>query len=220
MIKANPDGYFITGSDTDVGKTYVGCEIVRQLREIGFRVETRKPVESGCEADCNGDLVARDANALQLANHNRESIERIVAFRYRAALAPNRAARLQDQRLYLKNLVQSCERVDKSDCLLVEGAGGFYSPLAEDGLNADLAGALDLPVIIVVDDRVGAINQALLTIQAVEHRQMSIAAIVLNQTNPRAEPNMDNTTDLLSLCNHPVFHCDYASQLEPLFESL
>ena len=97
MIPLDDNGFFITGSDTDVGKTYIACQIVRQLVQQGVKVETRKPAESGCVVSATGDLIPHDALALQQANDNRESIERIAAYRYRAALAPPRAARLQNR---------------------------------------------------------------------------------------------------------------------------
>ena len=218
MIPLNDNGYFITGSDTDVGKTYIACEIVRQLVRQGGKVETRKPAESGCVVSAAGDLVTHDALALQQANDNRESIERITAYRYRAALAPPRAARLENREIRIEQLIDACERDQPEHCLILEGAGGFYSPLAENGLNADLASALQLPVVIVVNDRIGAVNQALMTIQAVESRQLRVVAIVLNQVEPITDAAMDNATDLQAHCNHALFCCAHGASLPRLFE--
>jgi dethiobiotin synthetase len=217
MIPLDENGYFITGSDTDVGKTYIACQLVRQLVQQGVEVETRKPVESGCDMSANGDLITHDALALQQANGNRESIERIAAYRYRAALAPPRAARLENREILIEQLLDACEADHPQHRLIVEGAGGFYSPLAENGLNADLASALQLPVIIVVNDRIGAVNQALMTIQAVESRQLRVAAIVLNQVEPVADAQMDNAMDLEAHCNHALFCCAHGASLPRLF---
>ena len=217
MIALDDNGYFVTGSDTDVGKTYVACEIIRQLCQLGVGIETRKPAESGCELSATGDLVTRDAAALQAANGNREKIERITPYRYRAALAPHRAARLEQQEIYLESLVDACSRDDTEHRLIVEGAGGFYSPLAENGLNADLASALQLPVIIVVNNRIGAVNQSLMTLQAVESRQLRVAAIVLNQVAPTIDDAMDNASDVKSYCDVPLFCCGHDAPLPALF---
>jgi len=217
MITPDRNGYFITGSDTDVGKTYIACQIVKQLAQAGLVVETRKPAESGCEPGGNGELLTHDAAALQAANGNREPIERIVGFRLRAALAPHRAARLENRKLYIEDLVDACGRDHPEHALLVEGAGGFYSPLAENGLNADLASALQLPVIIVVSDRIGAVNQALMTVQAVESRQLRVAAIVLNQVETQADDRMDNAADLEPLCQHALFCCAHDAALPAIF---
>ena len=218
MITPDANGYFITGSDTDVGKTYVACQIVKQLRQLAIDVETRKPAESGCRENDSGELVTHDAAALQLANGRRESIDRINPYRFRAALAPHRAARLQGQRIELQALVEACSRDNPAHRLIVEGAGGFYSPLAENGLNADLASALQLPVIIVVSDRIGAVNQALMTVQAVTSRQLRVAAVILNQVVAQDDPEMDNAADLAPYCTSPIFSCAYHGELAPMFE--
>ena len=217
MISLDDNGYFITGSDTDVGKTYVACEIVRQLRLSGVAVETRKPVESGCELSAAGELLTRDAAALQAANDNLESIERITPYRFRAALAPPRAARLEQREIYIESLVDACSLDNPQHRLIIEGAGGFYSPLAENGLNADLASTLQLPVIIVVNNRIGAVNQGLMTLQAVESRQLRVAAIVLNQVSPEIDSGMDNEADLKTYCDLPLFCCGHDAPLPALF---
>ena len=217
MIAPDDSGYFITGSDTDVGKTYIACEIVRQLRELGIGIETRKPAESGCEVSSAGELLARDAAALQAANDNLETIERIAPYRYRAALAPHRAARLEQQQVYLESLVDACSRDHSDHRLIVEGAGGFYSPLAENGLNADLASALQLPVIIVVNNRIGAVNQGLMTLHAVQNSQLRVAAMILNQVDPDIDNDMDNESDLKSYCDLPLFCCEHDAPLPKLF---
>ena len=219
MISADRNGYFITDSDTDVGKTYIACEIVRQLRRLDFPIEIRKPAESGCRKDPDGSLITNDARALQEANGNCESIEQITAHRFQAALAPHRAARLEQKELWLADLLAGCHKLNSDSCLIVEGAGGFYSPLAEDALNADLANALQLAVVIVVNDRIGAVNQALLTIAAVASRGLSIAAIILNEVEAQTEANMDNYADLQAHCQLPLFRCRYLGRLENLFAS-
>jgi len=219
MLTPDANGYFITGSDTDVGKTYISCQIIAQLRRLNIDLETRKPAESGCHEDAGGVLLTHDAAALQQANDNRESLERINPFRYRAALAPHRAARLEGQRIELEALLDACSRDNPASRLIVEGAGGFYSPLAENGLNADLASALQLPVIIVVADRIGAVSQALMTLQAVTSRHLPVAAIVLNQIVPQDASAMDNAADLSPHCDTPIFCCAYNGSLPPMFEA-
>ena len=217
MIDPDANGFFVTGSDTDVGKTYIACQIVSQLAALEAGVETRKPAESGCLVGAGGELVTNDAAALRAANGERESIERIAPYRFRAALAPHRAARLEGQKIHLEDLVDACMRDEPGCRLLVEGAGGFYSPLAKNGLNADLASALQMPVIIVVNDRIGAVNQALMTIQAVESCQLPVAAVILNQVERQIDRDMDNLADLRALSGHALFHCGYRQLLPPVF---
>ena len=201
-------------------KPISACEIVRQLRQQGVEVETRKPAESGCIESGDGSLITHDAAALQQANASRETIERINPYRYRAALAPHRAARLEGQTIKLQALIDACSRDDPAHCLIVEGAGGFYSPLAEDGQNADLASALQLPVIIVINDRIGAVNQALLTLQAVRSRQLQVAAVILNEVIAIIDSDMDNAADLRPYCDCPIFCCGFNAELVPIFADL
>ncbi len=211
------NGFFITGSDTDVGKTWIACQLINQLNTLHHSIKVRKPIESGCEVSANGQLFPGDGFALFQANAKKESLDIITPYRFRAALAPDRAARLENKAVSLKQLIQAVNhRLIADDTLLVEGAGGFYSPLCDDGLNSDLAKSLGLDIIIVIDDRLGAINQALLTIKAVESEGLKIHAIILNQVNESpAEINgkMNNLADLLPRTRYPVFHCLYQSRL-------
>lgn len=218
MISVHTAGYFITGSDTDVGKTYITCQLIRQLAQFNQVLEVRKPAESGCELDASSNMIAADGLKLQAANQHAETIDRITKFKFLAALAPPRAARLEGRRLLLNDLLGACTRDNCNSTLIVEGAGGFYSPLAEDGLNADLASLLRLPVFIVIRDKIGAVNQALLTIQAVKSKNLPIAAIILNQVDPNQYSAMNNREDLQAHCDLPVFSCDHNNSLESIFE--
>lgn len=217
MIPIDSNGYFITGSDTDVGKTYIACQIIQQLRAFNKQIEIRKPVESGCKEDRPGNLIAADAMLLSAANDHQQSMDTISPHRFKAALAPHRAARLEGTAVYLRDLIDACQQKKADHLLIVEGAGGFYSPLAEDALNADLASALQLPVIIVVNDRIGAVNQALMTIAAVKSRHLPVAAIIMNQLEADHETNMDNLSDLNQYCHYPVFHCGHQQSLATIF---
>ncbi|MFT5658500.1 MAG: dethiobiotin synthetase [Gammaproteobacteria bacterium] len=218
MIPIHPSGYFVTGSDTDVGKTYITCELIRQLALFKLNLEVRKPAESGCEASASGEMIAADGLKLQAANRRLETIDSITRFKYRAAVAPPRAAQIEGRCLLLNDLLGACARDDCNSTLIVEGAGGFYSPLAEDGLNADLACLLQLPVIIVINDKIGAVNQALLTIQAVGNSGLPIAAIIMNQAEEVKTAGMNNRQDLQAHCKLPIFGCGYNAALEPIFE--
>ncbi len=217
MISIHPAGYFITGSDTGVGKTYIACELIRQLHGLDVKLETRKPVESGCSIGESGVLIPADALELQAANNNLETIDRIAPYRFKAALAPPRAAALEDCNLQLVDLYNACSLDNSNHLLIVEGAGGFYSPLAENGLNADLASLLQLAVIVVIEDRIGAVNQALMTIQAIESRHLDIAAIIMNQVDEDIDKDMANSEDLRTRCDYSIFNCRYNQRLEAVF---
>lgn len=214
MPEVAASGYFITGSDTGVGKTWAGCHIVRQLSSQVQSLKVRKPIESGCELSANGLLYPADGDSLFNANNARESLDIVTPYRFRAALAPDRAAFLENQTITLDDLTHAVHsNVESTDTLVVEGAGGFYSPIAQHALNSDLAQALGLKVIIVIADRLGAINQALLTINAVEACGLEICAVLLNQTTQEYPDHMDNFSDLSSRVRVPLYRCLHQGQL-------
>ena len=214
MTKTAPAGYFITGSDTAVGKTWIGCQLIQQLSSLVESVKVRKPIESGCKTLHNGQLFPADGDGLFQANNCRETLDIVTPYRFSAALAPDRAALLEGKTITLDLLVEAVNNnIEEQDTLIVEGAGGFYSPIAKSSLNADLAKALGLEAIIVIDDRLGAINQALLTIHAVQQAGLDIRAIVLNQVTEDRPDDMDNLADLSGLIELPVYTCPYRGRL-------
>ena len=198
------DGVFVTGTDTGVGKTYIGTALAHLLTQRGLRVRPRKPVESGC-ATAKGSLLPQDAAALREAACSSEPLEQVCAYPLRAALSPERAAALEGCTLILEQLVSACRSgVGTGDFLLVEGAGGWLSPVAPGATNADLAATLRLPVLVVAADRLGVINHTLLTVEAVSSRKLPLAGVVLNQTAPATDPLMDNAADLTRWLGWPV----------------
>lgn len=202
-------GIFITGTDTGVGKTRVGRAIARLLTERGLRVRPRKPVESGCPSGAEG-LIPQDASELREAAGCIESLESVCKYRFRAAVSPERAAALEAMTLDLDMLQRACTAgIDSDDFLQVEGAGGFFSPLARGACNADLAGELGLPVLVVAADRLGTINHTLLTVEAIRFRGLALAGIVLNQTSPESDPQMDNLHDLECWLGRRVIRLPY-----------
>lgn len=187
-------GVFITGTDTGAGKTYLATRLIRALTARGVAVAPRKPVESGC-ALAQGRPWPADAAALYQAAGGDAPLDEVCPWRLRHALSPERAAELEGVRLRLVDLIRAC-RVQEDRFLVVEGAGGFYSPLTRDGLNADLAQALGLTVILVAADRLGCINHVLLSEAAVRQRGLALGAVVLSVCDPPTDPLMDNATAL------------------------
>ena len=199
-------GLFITGTDTDVGKTYIACLIAAELKSKGINVIPKKPVESGCEL-INGNLYPNDAALLLKASQSDLSLDNVCPFRFEAAISPARAAKINNQKIQLNELISICTANNNSenDFIITEGAGGFYSPLCEDGLNADLAEKLNLPILLVANDKLGCINHILLSLEAISARQLSVAAIVLNQCDAHTSHNeTNNLEDLLEISNHYV----------------
>jgi len=206
-------GLFITGTDTDVGKTYISCLIAKQLRAIDINVVPRKPVESGCIKE-GDELTPADASALKKAAKYSGDLGIVCPFRFEQATSPQRAARISGTLLKLDQLRDACLReVDaENDYLLVEGAGGYYSPLCEDGLNADFAQSLDLPVLLVAEDKLGCINQVLLSVEAINSRGLKLLAIILNETRPGPDNTLvNNFEDISALVTCPIFFNQFHS---------
>lgn len=177
-------GYFITGTDTGVGKTFVARAIAGALARNGVDVGVMKPVESGC-ATRNGGLVAADALALKEAAGADDPIDAINPHKFAAPLAPNVAARLEGKEidlLIIKKLYG--ELSARHDLMIVEGAGGLLSPVTDSESAADLAALLGLPLIVVAPSTLGCVNHTLLTLQAAKEANLSVLGVILNHPTP------------------------------------
>lgn len=177
-------GFFVTGTNTGVGKTHVGAMIARSLVDEGHRVGVYKPAESGCRRE--GDqLIAADARTLWTAAGEPGELTHVCPQRFEAALAPPQAAALEGAAVDAQLLRSGLQHwVERSDIVLVEGAGGLMSPLSDDDYNANLAADLGLPMLIVAANELGVINATLQTILAARSvaPKLPIAGIILNQT--------------------------------------
>ena len=222
--KKTQPGVFVTGTDTDVGKTWLGQAVIRQLNEQGVKVVPRKPVESGWLDDVN----KTDAWRLAKVAGCELELEKVCPNRFKAAVSPVRAAGLEGKALRLDLVTQQCfEGVDESSFLYVEGAGGFFSPLVSKevakeesnrvrGLNADLAKSLNLPVLLVANDKLGCINHVLLTLAAIESYELSVVAVVLNRVEKSADnEDINNFEDLKSVLDRPIFQVKYGQSAVP-----
>lgn len=174
-------GIFITGTDTGVGKTFVACGLAALLKKRGYKVGVMKPAETGCTEE-NGKLFPQDAFQLQQAAGCDDPLERICPYRLWLPLAPSVAAakeRLKIDTSLIINLYNEISSVH--DITLVEGAGGLLVPLLPKYTYADLARNLQLPLLVVAANRLGAINHLLLTLEHAACRGLSVLGYVLNQ---------------------------------------
>ncbi len=175
---------FVTGTDTGVGKTWIGCGLVRALRAAGRTVIVRKPAESGCETR-RGILFPADAAALRSAAASDEPLEQVCPVRLEEPLAPAVAAARAGAIIEPARIVQEIvERSADADVVVVEGAGGLLVPLWERYSYADLARDLGAAVLLVVGARLGAINQALLTLEVAAARGIAVSGLVINHPHP------------------------------------
>jgi len=162
-----PAGIFVTGTDTEVGKTVVAAGLVSALRARGLRVQGMKPVASGCVRTEHG-LRNDDAVSLSAASTARREYDLVNPFAYEPAIAPHLAAARSGRPIRLETMELAYRELGVgTDLIVVEGAGGWRVPLDERHTMADIAARLSLPVVLVVGIRLGCINHALLTAEAV-----------------------------------------------------
>lgn len=174
-------GVFITATGTDVGKTFVACALIRALREEGRDVDAFKPVLSGYEGYAGSDA----ERLLTALGRGEADLDRMSPLRYPAPLAPPSAARMHGETIELPDLVDRCNaRLADADyrLLLIEGAGGVMSPIAEGATNLDLMAALGLPVVLVTGAYLGAVSHVLSALSVLHDRGLYICAVVVSET--------------------------------------
>ncbi len=183
MTVQQPAGLFIAGSDTEVGKTYVTAQIAAALLATGKKVGVYKPAASGCDL-VDGKRVAADALTIWEAAGKPRSLEEVCPQYFEAPLAPPLAAEQEGRKVdpeLLRSGIQCWQ--DNHDVVLVEGSGGLLSPISDEDFVADLAFEFGYPLIVVVPNQLGAVNQLLQTlVTATTFREgLAVAGIILNQ---------------------------------------
>jgi dethiobiotin synthetase len=197
-------GCFVTGTSTGVGKTLVAAALLHALQRYRSRVVGMKPVAAGavCISDqfTSEDVVAlRAASTLQVAPELDNPV--LLADPVSPHIAANRAGK----RIDIGDIVRRYRRLAKqADFVVVEGAGGFHVPLTPTETGADLAEALGLPVVLVVGLRLGCLNHALLTAEAIRTRGLEIAGWVANRVDPAMHAQDDNIAFLRTRLRAPL----------------
>lgn len=188
--------FFITGTDTEVGKTYLTKLIIETLRAEGKYAVGFKPISCGDRED--GHILAAASGGLD--------VEEINPFHFNSGLAPHVAALLENKSVNPADLISSYHQIaEKYSPVLVEGAGGWEVPITEKYFISDLAKDLNLPVILIAANRLGALNHILLTLSAIKAKGLTCAGIVLNQLEDEMDtPMITNKGILESLTDIPL----------------
>lgn len=177
-------GVFIAGTDTGVGKTFVACDLIRRGVAAGKRVAAMKPVSAGCVPTPEGWL-NDDVAQLRAASNVPLPISLMNPYAFEPAIAPHIAAQQAGVEIDLARIESAYREIAaQSDEVIVEGVGGLLVPLDAGHTAADIALRLNLPVILVVGMRLGCLNHALLTVEAVEKRGLKLQAWVANRIDP------------------------------------
>lgn len=177
-------GWFITGTDTGVGKTRTACLLLEALAREGKRAIGMKPVASGCRETAAG-LRSEDAERLQAASGVAVDYAEVNPYAFAPGTAPHLAAQESGKEIRNEKIFESFQRLrQKAPWLVVEGIGGWMVPLGEHLTMANVARAMRLPVILVVGLRLGCLNHALLTVAAIQHDGVPLAGWIANQIDP------------------------------------
>ncbi len=178
--------WFVTGTDTNVGKTLVSCALLHALRARGLSAVGMKPVASGCHSTADG-MRHGDAEALMVASSVSFDYAAVNPYALRAATAPHLAAQAEGVTISIDTIAQGFARVQAlADAVVVEGVGGWAVPIDATRTMADVAARLRLPVVLVVGLRLGCLNHALLTVAAIEHAGCRLAGWVANHLSSDA----------------------------------
>ena len=180
-------GFFITGTDTGVGKTVVTCGLLRAFAAAGERVVGMKPVAAGATRVA-GALINDDAAQLRAAGNIEAPLDLINPYCFEPPIAPHLAAMHAGVVISLEIIGNAFTALaERADRVMVEGVGGFRVPLNATQDSADLAMQLALPVILVVGIRLGCLNHALLTAHAIEERNLEFTGWIANRIDPQME---------------------------------
>jgi dethiobiotin synthetase len=197
-------GFFVTGTDTGVGKTLIACSLLSAFAARGFRVVGMKPVASGAVAGGNG-LVHDDVERLIAAGNVAAARDHVNPYCFAPPIAPHIAAAEAGMKIDLDHIGRCFDALtERADLVIVEGVGGFRVPLGPGADTAQLAARLALPVVLVVGVRLGCLNHALLTAEAIAGRGLALAGWVANHVDPRMSAADENVQALETLITAPL----------------
>ncbi|MBF0526189.1 MAG: dethiobiotin synthase [Deltaproteobacteria bacterium] len=195
------------GTDTEVGKTYVSCLLMRALDRAGIRVAAFKPLESGCPLVA-GVLNPEDSQALGQAGGGRQTIDEINVYRFQEPVAPGIAAALEGVMIDWARINQRLLRLTQQyDLVVLEGAGGLLVPLGggETWLSWLPTISAEIGVILVGRNRLGTINHTLLSLEALDRRGLQVIGVYLNSLDQEARPGQDlDTAFIEDIGNKPI----------------
>lgn len=215
----NKLGFFVTGTDTDVGKTYIASALVRHFVEQGYKTIGMKPVAAGCEC-VNGELRHGDVDALVAASNVQTALSDVNPYAFLPAIAPHIAAEQAGINISLEKIQLAFDGLkSQADVLVVEGAGGFRVPINHQETMADLAIKLNLPVILVVGIRLGCINHALMTAGSIKAAGLNLVGWVANRMDPNMTVLEENIATLKAMIKAPCI-ADVAWNEEPSFSQI
>lgn len=203
---------FVTGTGTDVGKTYVTGLLVKKIRDAGLDGSYYKAALSGAEPDGQGNLVPGDAAWVKETAGLKDPLTDLVTYVYQEAVSPHLAAQINHRPVELETIREAFQKARaRHEYLTMEGSGGILCPLRWDErqhlLLEDMIRALDLGCLLVADAGLGTINSTVLTVEYLQHRSIPVRGILFNRWKPGDRMQEDNRAMVEELTGIPVLAC-------------
>jgi dethiobiotin synthetase len=194
---------FISGTGTNVGKTYITKNIIKLFKNNKLNIAPYKPIETGCKK-VGSTLMPPDSQLFYKLMNSKIDLDNINPYRFKNPISPNRAIKLSKKKIYLKDFIKKYYFFNDFDFLIIEGAGGLCSPIALDGLNIDLIKKMKIPTILVAKDEIGVINNVLMSLNIIKKYKIKILCIVLNKIHNKQPLGMNNYYELKDFTKVPI----------------
>jgi len=199
-------GFFITGTDTGVGKTVIAAALIRVLGFLGLKTGAMKPVESGCARE-GKILIPSDGMLLKHMAHMQEPVTQVTPCCFESPLAPLPASDLEKKSISIAEIKKAFYRLYTHDnAVIVEGIGGLMVPLRENYFVVDLAKQMELPLVVVAKPGLGSINHTMLTVNYALKEGLKVAGIIINYSHPPENSLAEETNPQLlkQICPVPL----------------
>ena len=195
--------FFITGTDTGIGKTFITCALIELMKSRRKIVGGMKPVAAG-ESIYEGVSINEDVFEINRFSNTVLNTHDINTYSFKEAIAPHIASKINNKPISLKKIKEHYDSLRKNtDYLFVEGAGGYYVPLSEDIMTSDLISSLNISIILVVGIRLGCLNHTILTIEAIHKNKQNLFGWIANIIDPDMDNQEDNIRYLKEKISEP-----------------
>ena len=194
---------FITGTNTEVGKTFITKNLIERIQLKGYSVSPYKPVETGCIKK-SLTLIPNDSMIYFRAINKKIALDQINPYRFLEPISPAAAIKRSKRKVTINDYISKLKDLPNSDLTIIEGAGGLCSPLAPDGYNIDLIRKAKVSTVLVAKDEIGVINNVILSLSMLEKYKIKVLAIVLNRKVSSQPDGMNNYQEIKSLTRVPL----------------
>ena len=194
---------FITGTNTEVGKTFITRNLIERVQLNGYSVSPYKPIETGCIKK-SLTLIPNDSMIYFRAINKRIALDQINPYRFLEPISPAAAIKRSKRKVTINDYLSKLKDLPNSDLTIIEGAGGLCSPLAPDGYNIDLIRKVKVPTVLVAKDEIGVINNVILSLSMLQKYKIRVLAIVLNRKVSSQPDGMNNYQEIKSLTKVPL----------------